>query len=260
MQKVSLINKTIIVLVYTFLHLICIYILPLFYTVERCDTDSQDDSPHHNIIDHESMAFSKLLSSITEKLGPSSVPELQHFLLNIKCPNGSSLLNSESLYDCKTIDSLLIPLVTANFCAPRDLDILIHILNGLKRQDLLPLISAYVPKITVGKPFVRSSGKSDEIFIVRVIMNEALKQIDLGIVSAIKHDLCTCFGIQQRPYLMQYVGWQNSPIILHFQLPVACMQLVEGGLQSSVSQLSGNGISCIKLEFNNTTFSFPIAL
>ena len=226
-----------------------------FYpAVERDDTDSQAESQPY--IDHESMEFSRLLSNVTEKLGSNCVPELQHFLLNVRCPNGFPLINPESLYDHKTIDGLIMPLVTANLCTPRDLDILIHILHSLKRQDLLPLIAAYVPKITVGKPFVRPPSNGDEVFVVQVVFNEALKQIDLGIVSAIKHDLCTCFCMQQRPFLMQYIGWQCAPVILHFQVPCECLQLVEGGLQDSISQLSGSGIECIKIDINSTTISF----
>ena len=227
-------------------------ILLFIFAVEK-EEDNHDESQPY--IDNESVAFSKLLSNITEKLGPSCVPEIQHFLLNIRCPDGTPLFNDETLYDRKTIDGLLIPLVTSNFCTPRDLDILIHILHGLKRQDLLPLISAYVPNVTVGKPFVRPCGNA--MFVIRVILNEALKRIDLGIVSAIKHDLCTCFGIQQRPFLIQYIGWQCTPIILHFQVPNACMQLVEEGLHNSVCELSGNGIDCIKLDISSTTFSIP---
>lgn len=224
-----------------------------FFTVEK-EEENQDESQPY--IDNESVAFSKLLTNITEKLGPGCVPEIQHFLMNIRCPDGTPLFNYETLYDRKTIDGLLIPLVTSNFCTPRDLDILIHILNGLKREDLLPLISAYVPKVTVGKPFVRPSG--DGMFLIRVVLSEAIKRIDLGIVSAIKHDLCTCFGIQQRPFLIHYIGWQCTPVILHFQVPNACMQLVEEGLHNSIYQLNGNGIDCIKLDINSTTFSIPM--
>ena len=218
-----------------------------------------DDGIFANMQDDcETNTFTKLLANITEKLGPSSVPELQHFLLNLRCPNGTPLLNAESLSGHKTVDGLLMQLVDAKLCTPRDLDILIHILNGLKRHDLLPLISAYVPKITVGKPFVSSMGNCDQMFIVRVVLNEALKQIDLGIVSAIKHDLCSCFRMHQRPFLMQYIGWQNSPLILYFQVPNACMYLVEEGLQNDISHLSGNGIDYINIIINGTVLSFHV--
>ena len=235
-----------------YIHTIPILAMFILFVVER--DESEDESPPY--IDEESLEFSKLLSEITDKLGSHCVPELQHFLLNLKCPDGSPLISTESLYNCRTIDGLLIPLVAGNFCTPRDLDILIHILHGLKRQELLPMISAYVPKITVGKPFVRSVNNGNEMFVVRVVLNKALKQVDLGIVSAIKHDLCSCFCMKQKPFLMQYLGWKCSPIVLHFQVPISCMQKVEEGLKNFITQLDGNGIECIELDINCTTFSY----
>ena len=215
-----------------------------------------DDNPRQHNIDHDDFTFRKLLATITEKLGFTCVPELQHFLLNIKCPNGSPLFNTENLYHHKNVDSLLMPLLMDNYLTPRDLDILIHILHGLKRQDLLSLITAYVPKITVGKPCVRSSGNCDNKLIVQVSLNEALKGVDLGIISALKHDLCNCFSMQQQPYLMQYVGWWSSPTTLHFQVPLSCMELVELGLKNSLSQLSGNGIDFIKVCVSDVVLCF----
>lgn len=217
-------------------------------------TDLEGDPQQH--VDHDDMAFTKLLSMIKERLGSNCFSELQLFLLNIKCPNGCPLFNADSLYNHKSVDGLLLPLLRDSFLTPRDLDILIHILNGLKRPDLLSLISAYVPKVTVGKPCMKSSGNCDEKLIVQVVLNEALKRIDLGIISAIKHDLCACFGMQLQPYLMQYIGWQSSPITLMFQVPTACFKLVEGGLKNSISHLSGNGIDYIKVCIHSITLTF----
>ena len=215
-----------------------------------------DDS--HTYIDHESVAFTKLLSSIAEKLGSNTFPELQHILLNLKCPDGSQLLNPKYLYCHNTVIELLMSLVTAEFCTIRDLDVLIHILCGLKRQDLLTLISAYIPNITVGNPLITVEKRVDS-FIVMVSMHDALKLVDLGVVSAIKLDICTCCIIQDQPFLMQYIGWKTSPVTLYFRVPSACMTLFERGLKSSfLSQLSGNGIDHIKLCFNCATVYFSV--
>ena len=221
------------------------------------ESDSQDDSPPY--IDEESLQFSKLLSDITERLGSHSFAELQHYLLQMKCPDGTALVDADSIYARKSTDALLIPLVANNLCNSRDLDILIHVLRGLQREDLLPLISAYVPKVTIGTPYIRPIDDDGKSFVVKVVLNQALKQLDLGIVSAIKHDLCTCFGILQKPYLMQYLGWEQDPIVLHFQVPMACMHMVEEGLGHHCSELHGNGIDYVELEISNTTIHFPIS-
>lgn len=141
-------------------------------------------------------------------------------------------------------------LVDDDLCTPRDLDILIYILNGLKRPDLLRLVSAYVPKVTVGRPFVGAHDNGEEKCIIQIVLHEALKQADLGIISAIKHDLCICFHMQERPFLMQYIGWQTLPVTVYFQTPTSCMQLVEHGLHTAISQLNGNGIDFIKVIYN----------
>ena len=186
-------------------------------------------------------------------MGPNCFLELQHFLLNLRCPDGSLFLNSEHLYEHKSIDGLIIPLVHENLFTVRDVDILIYVLHGLKRPDLLQLISAYIPKVTVGQPFV---GACDEKCIIQIVLHEALKQADLGIISAIKRDLCICFNIQERPFLMQYIGWKKLPVTVYFQIPTSCMQLIEHGLHSTISQLSGNGIDYIQVIVNNTVLLF----
>lgn len=235
----------------------CVHQLLMFTVQKKEESDSQDDSPPY--IDEESLQFSKLLSDITEKLGAHSFAELQHYLLQMRCPDGTPLVDAESIYSRKSTDALLIPLVANNLCNSRDLDILIHVLRGLQREDLLPLISAYVPRVTIGTPYVRPIDDECKTFIVKVVLNQALKQLDLGIVSAIKHDLCSCLGISQKPYLMQYLGWEQDPIVLHFQIPIPCMHMVEEGLEHHFSELHGNGIDHVELEINNTTFCYPMS-
>lgn len=229
-------------------------IYPLFYHFYLGDIQ-EDSLP---ISDHESVAFTELLSTITEKLGQSSFPELQHFLLNLNCPDGSSLINANNLHNHKTVKDLLISLVTANLCTARDVDVLIHILCGLKRGDLLTFISAYVAQITVGNPLGEIPTRKENL-VLKIMLHEALKQVDLGIVSAIKLDLCTYFNIEDQPFLMQYIGWKAPPVTLYFQFPNACLPLVEKGLQSgSLHELSGNGIHYITICCNNTTVCYTL--
>jgi hypothetical protein len=218
--------------------------------------ENNEDDFHQNIND-EGIVFTKLLSVIAEKLGSSCFPELQHFLLNLKCPDGSAFIKSDYLYHHKTVNGLLSSLVTANLCTARDVDVLIHTLSGLKRGDLLTLISAYVPQITVGNPRSALPMREGSV-VLKLSLPDALKKIDLGMVSAIKLDLCTICNLKEQPFLLQYIGWKTSPVTLFFQFRIACMMLVEKGLQSdSLHKLSENGIHCITICFNNTFVYYP---
>ena len=207
-------------------------------------------------IDHGGIAFMKLLSTISEKLGSTYFPELQHFLLHLKCPDGSALIKSDYFCNLKTVKDLLISLVSANLCTARDVDVLIHTLSGLKRGDLLTLISAYVPQVTVGNPLGAMTVRDGSVML-KVSLPDALKQIDLGIVSSVKLDLCRICNIQDQPFLLQYIGWKTNPVTMFFQFPIACMSLLEKGLHSgSLHELTGNGIHCIAIHYKNATVCY----
>ena len=227
-------------------------------SVHRKDSvESADDPPPY--IDEESLEFSKLLNDIAEKLGLQSFSELQHYLLQMKCPDGTPLIDPDTLYGRRTTEDLIAPLIASNLFSNQDLDPLIHILHGLQRDDLLHLVSAFVPKVTVGKPTVCDIPDQHQVFVVKINLNQAIKQLDLGIVSAIKHDLCACFGISQKPYLIQYIGWKQDPIVLHFQVPFPCMHLVEDGLEHNLSELHGNGIDTVELDICGVMFSHSLS-
>ena len=204
-------------------------------------------------IDQESADFKKMLFAIAEKVGSSNVPELQLLLLNLKCPDGSPFIQPRCIQNHRTIKDIFISLLESNLCTPRDLDVLIHILSGLKRQDLLSFISTYVPTVTIGKPLGAFDGSDEQRIYLTVELHSALKVVDIGVVSAIKQELCMFFTLKKQPYLMQYIGWKSSPVTLFFQLPSACMLLAVNGLQGlSVDEMSASGILCIKVYFNKT--------
>jgi hypothetical protein len=243
----------------THVHVPCtkgLHVSVFIYNPNFVSLENNEDDFHQNIND-EGIVFTKLLSVIAEKLGSSCFPELQHFLLNLKCPDGSAFIKSDYLYHHKTVNGLLSSLVTANLCTARDVDVLIHTLSGLKRGDLLTLISAYVPQITVGNPRSALPMREGSV-VLKLSLPDALKKIDLGMVSAIKLDLCTICNLKEQPFLLQYIGWKTSPVTLFFQFRIACMMLVEKGLQSdSLHKLSENGIHCITICFNNTFVYYP---
>lgn len=192
---------------------------------------------------------------ITDKLGSDSFAALYHCLKELRCPDGTPLLDPGSLKDRRSPDGLLIPLVYTSLCNCRDVDLLVHLLEALHREDLVPIVHAYIPKVGMGTPVVRIAPDVNRFFVVKVFMNEAIRHINLSIVSVIKHDLCVGFGLGDKPYLMQFIGWTTSPICLSFQLPIPCIQFVEERIATIALS---NGIEKLSLEINSTTFTYDV--
>ena len=211
-------------------------------------------------IDDDSMEYSKILIDITEALGPDSYAQLHHYLSELRCPDGSRLIDIETMRERRTPDGLLIPLVYNNLCCCRDVDMLIHIAHAMNREDLLPMIQEYIPKVTVGTPNSRVIFENKEFFILKGFLNPAIKHVDLSIASVLKHAVCTIFGIQDKPYLMQFVGWEDNPIALQFQFPIACLPMVEENISdvSCMREFVSNGIEKLELDIHTSKFEYDL--
>ena len=164
-----------------------------------------------------------------------------------------------SLRDRRSPDGLVTPLVYMNLCTSRDVDLLIHLLHGLKREDLLPMIQEYIPKVGMGSPYVRAVYDENKFFAVKALLKPAIKHVDLGIVSVVKHSLCVSFGLGSKPYMIQFIGWKADPISLHFQIPIPCMYLVQEGIAASTCNFTSCGIEKLELEINNASIECEIS-
>lgn len=209
-------------------------------------------------IDEDNLQFSKVLLDITNKLGPESFADLYHCLKELRCPDGTPLIDPDSLKDRRSPDGLLIPLIYTSLCNCRDVDLLIHLLECLHRHDLVPVVQEYIPRVGMGTPVVRAIHDVNKFFAIKVFMNETIKRINLGSVSMIKHDICKGFGLCDKPYLMQFIGWTSNPICLSFQLPISCMHFVEERIVTLAPTLLTNGIEKLTLEINSTTFTYNV--
>lgn len=110
----------------------------------------------------------------------------------------------------------------------------------------------------MGTPVVRAIHDVNKFFAIKVFLNETIKRINLSTVSMIKHDICIGFGLCDKPYLMQFIGWTSSPICLSFQIPISCIHLVEEGIITLAPTLVTNGIVKLSLEINSTTFTYNV--
>lgn len=214
-------------------------------TKHSSETTEADDIAAQ--LDDDSIEFSKILLDITELLGQESFPDLYHYLVQLRCPDGTPIIDVNSLHDRRSPDGLMTPLVYMNLCTSRDVDLLIHLLHGLKREDLLPMIQEYIPKIGMGVPYVRAVYDENRFFAVKAFLNPAIKHVDLGIVSVVKHSLCVSFGLESKPYIIQFIGWKADPISLHFQVPIPCMYLVQEGIASCTHNFASCGIEKLEL-------------
>ena len=246
---------------YSKLHFICFSFTEIHQQEQPAEEQAQEANQRAGVnnhppqIDEDSLEFSKFLLDITDKLGPESYAALYHCLKELRCPDGTPFIDPSSLKDRRSPDGLLIPLVYTSLCNCRDVDLLVHLLEALHREDLVPMVHAYIPKIGMGAPVVRIVPDVKRFFVVKVFMNEAVRHINLSIVSVIKHDLCVGFGLCDKPYLMQFIGWTTNPICLSFQLRIPCMQFVEERIATIALS---NGIEKLSLEINSTPFIYDV--
>lgn len=225
---------------------------------DKSRRDSDDDLGTH--LDREHLRFSKVILEVSEALGVQSYAELYHFVTSIRCPDGSRLVDLDSFRERRTADGIFLPLMYTNICSSRDVDFLVHLLESLHRDDLLPLVREFIPKTSVGSSVPHVVFNPNKHFVFKVVLNPAIKHIDLGMVSALKHAVCVGMGIEDQPYLIQFLGWTDKPITLHFQVPMGCMFLVQDCIADveCARDFASNGIIRIDLEINECHFKFDL--
>ncbi len=224
---------------------------------EEYDEKEDTFSAH---FDKDTIEFSKLMLKIYERLGPLSYPELYHFISSVRCPDGSQLVNPEAFQERRTPEGVMLSLIFSSICSALDVDFLIYLLQSLHRHDLLELVRDFVAQVSVGRPEMRDVYNPSKHFLLKMVLNPAIKHIDIGMVSALKHAVCVRMGIEDRPYLIQYMGWTDKPITVYIQVPVGCMFLVQDCIADvdCARDFASNGIVRIDLEINECQFEFDM--
>ena len=218
------------------------------------------EDPFSGTVDEDSYEFSRALLDVTEKLPRLSYLELYHYLKELRCPDGYQVVDRDDLKDRRSADALILPLVCSNLCNGRDVDLLVHLLTVLGHEEVLGVLRAYIPKIGVGKPSKPTLQDPTRFFAVRPILNAAIKRIDLAVVSVVKQELCVCFGLSEKPYLMQYTSrWSANPIKLCFQLPLSRAGRIQEKITAASRGLLSKGIVSVEVEINTTVFTYPVS-
>lgn len=163
--------------------------------------------------------FTKLLLEIIDKLGPNSFPEFSFFLKGLYCPDGTRLVDDSYLTSQYSPEGLLIILLHNNLFSSQDLDLLITLMRGLGREDLLPLLHDYSSKVAVSYPAFKAVQDTERFFSLLVGLQPRVTELDLEGVCHIKQEMCEILGVEEAPYLLQFLGWKRQPdIVIQFQL------------------------------------------
>ena len=202
------------------------------------------------------MEYTTLLIRICDSLGQDSYGELHYYLCELRCPGGSHLLDPSIFYEKATPDGLLISLLHTNQSSWRDLDLLVHIIKAMNRRDLLPAVQQFVKRVGLGRQSVAMVHDWKKSGLLKVYLNPSLHQVDSGVVSVIKHSLCTWFQLAEVPYNLPFIGWTLNPIVMHFQPPLGIFEFTEQGLKANTHNFVKVGIEKIELEIGGAVFVY----
>ena len=193
---------------------------------------------------------------VTESLGPDAYVEMYQSLEEFKSPDGTRVLDDESLQDRRSNDGLVIPLIYHSILNSRDVDFLIYMLRSMHRDDMLPMVQQYVPKINMGKPSVRPLHDPSRFMCIRIVLLESVTEVDIAFVSVVKKELCLASGLLDIPYIIQFLWWKDNPVSLHFQAPIACSSLIREGISKFSLTFYKHNIDKIEVEIQSVVFSY----
>ena len=106
-----------------------------------------------------------------------------------------------------------------NLISSQDVDLLITVIMGIGRQDLVPMVEKYCSKATLCHPVFKAIKDTVHFFSLRLDLDpDVCMDLDLQTVSLVKRDVCHNLGIERTPYLLQFIGWRRVPLIVQFQV------------------------------------------
>ena len=103
-----------------------------------------------------------------------------------------------------------------NLISSQDVDLLITVIMGIGRQDLVPMVEKYCSKVTLCHPVFKAIKDTVHFFSLRLDLDPDVC-MDLQTVSLVKRDVCHNLGIERTPYLLQ-LGWRRVPLIVQFEV------------------------------------------
>ncbi len=202
--------------------------------------------------------FSKLLLQLTDQLGTDYFPEFYHFLKELCCPDGSWYLDRSYLKDQRSPEGVLIPLLQNNLLVAQDMDLLIAIVRGLGRDDLMPLLRDYSTKISMQYPVLKPVQDTQHFFSLLVELHPSVAELDLEGVCYIKQDICRMIGVEEAPYLLQFLGWRKDPIVVQFQVHMSLVDRIQVVVESDSTSHNLKNFSRFEIDVRGSVFNYKI--
>ena len=196
-----------------------------------CMTTGVPKGPIPPEFDDEDEYFTTLILDLIKELGDHSFPEIYLYLKQLFSASGTKFLDRSYLAELSTSssssssDDLLAPLLDNNLISSQDVDLLLALITGIGREDLTPKVEYYCSKATLCHPIFKVVKDTTSFFSLRLELNSNVcVDLDLRRVSLIKRELCQELNVKAFPYLLQFIGWRRTPLIVQFQ---AHMSLVD---------------------------------
>ena len=105
-----------------------------------------------------------------------------------------------------------------NLISSQAVDLLITVIMGIGRQDLVPMVEKYCSKATLCHPVFKAITYTVHFFSLRLDLDpDVCMDLDLQTVSLVKQDVCHNLGIERTPYLLQFIGWRRVPSLFSFK-------------------------------------------
>lgn len=200
-------------------------------------------------------SFTEVVVNLTDMLDRSSFFMIAHYLCTLRCPDGTTFIDPQLIRYRKTRDSVLIPLLLNSYISNRDLDLLIHILRLMGRMDVIEMLTRYFSKVTMGLPRVRRLKDTKRSFIVRCVLERGFP-VNMQKVVSLKQKLFSVFGLEDYPFIIQYMGWRSRPLSLCYQMPQACMQTVEEIVSTSPPGLKEEKVRRVVVTIGTAMFKY----
>lgn len=209
-------------------------------------------------VEDNNVEFSKFLMDITEELGPDSYVEVYQCLEEFKSPEGTRVLDDDSLDDRRSTDGLVIPLIYHSILNSRDIDFLLYLLQAVHRDDLIPSVQEYILRIDMGSPKVRNLHDPNRFTYIRIVLVDSVQEVDIPFVSVLKNKLCMASEFLETPYLIQFLWWKQDPVRLYFQAPISCTGVIRNGISKHSQVFKEKNVSRIEFEVRSVVFTHTI--
>ncbi len=174
-------------------------------------------------------------------------------------PNGTRMIHDKLVRYSRSIDGVLLPLILHNYFSHYDIDFLVYIIKLFnKTKSLLPHVKKFLDKRSLGDPHLRSIRNLRQNFMVRCVFSYGAPRIDWKFINEIKQKLRDIFDLQDFPYTLHFIGWSVNPVTLCYQLPLACMNMIQSVLVEYPPDLSKYRIEKIILEVGSAKFPYDL--